>query len=227
MFLTLKRKSIIAVFCSLLIIAIVVVYFTAIRPAFVPKPLHTIVIDAGHGGRDGGTTGSLSGVSESELNLKYAKCLASLCEEFGIKAVLTRKDMNGLYDEGASNKKRSEMEKREKIINNSKADLMVSLHMNSFPLSSCEGAQVFYAKGSESGCKLAKCVQENICKSFDNARGYVTVGDYYVLNCAKMPAILVECGFLSNQEEEMNLQKDDYCKNFCYSILAGIISFFN
>ena len=225
MFISLKKKSIISVLCVLCIMAIVVVYFTTIKPAFVPKTAHTIVIDAGHGGRDGGAIG-VSGTTESELNLMYAKQLSSLCKEYGMKVILTRSDMNGLYDENASNKKKSEMEKRKKIINESGAEIMVSLHMNAFPLSSSEGAQVFYAKGDNLGFNLAKSVQESICSSFKSARDYVTVGDYFVLNSANIPSILIECGFLSNPNEEALLKSEDYCKNFCYSILAGILSYF-
>lgn len=200
--------------------------FSIITTSSSPKPQYTIVIDAGHGGRDGGTVGTTTGITESELNLQYAYCLKKLCEEFGIGVILTRKDMNGLYDENASNKKKSEMEKRKDIINNSGADLMISLHMNAFPLSSSEGAQVFYAKGSESGFNLAKSVQEAICQSFENARDYVSVGDYFVLNYSTIPAVLVECGFLSNPSEERNLQDEEYRERFCYCLLMGILSFF-
>ena len=200
--------------------------FSIITTSSSPKPQYTIVIDAGHGGRDGGTVGKTTGITESELNLQYAYCLKKLCEEFGIGVILTRKDVNGLYDENASNKKKSEMEKRKDIINNSGADLMISLHMNAFPLSSSEGAQVFYAKGSESGFTLAKSVQEAICQSFENARDYVSVGDYFVLNYSSIPAVLVECGFLSNPSEERNLQDEEYRERFCYCLLMGILSFF-
>ena len=176
-------------------------------------------------GRDGGAVGS-SGITESELNLKYAKELEALCKDFGIGVVMTRSDMNGLYDESASNKKRSEMERRKNIINSSNADLMISLHMNSFPLTSSNGAYVFYASGSEQGYSLAKSVQQSLCQSFDNARNFVTVGDYFVLNYAEIPSVLVECGFLSNPQEEANLKSDEYCQKFCYTLLVGILSYF-
>ena len=200
--------------------------FAYLPSSTMPKPTYVVVIDAGHGGRDGGATGVKTGVSESELNLKYACTLRDLCQDFGIGVVMTRSNMNGLYEETASNKKRSEMEKRRKIINSSNADLMISLHMNSFPLPSCSGAQIFYAKDSESGFNLAKSVQTSVCQSFDNARDYVTVGDYFVLNVSAMPAVLVECGFLSNPEEEKNLLDETYRQNFCYALLAGILSYF-
>lgn len=224
-FLIIKKKTICLVMAIIIALASMIT-FSIITTSSSPKPQYTIVIDAGHGGRDGGTVGKTTGITESELNLQYAYCLKKLCEEFGIGVILTRKDMNGLYDENASNKKKSEMEKRKDIINNSGADLMISLHMNAFPLSSSEGAQVFYAKGSESGFNLAKSVQEAICQSFENARDYVSVGDYFVLNYSTIPAVLVECGFLSNPSEERNLQDEEYRERFCYCLLMGILSFF-
>ena len=223
-FLTIKKKTIVAVLCVCLILASVI-SVVAIETSSMPKPEYTIVIDAGHGGRDGGAIG-VSGVTESELNLKYAKELKSLCEDFGIGVVMTRSDMNGLYDESAPNKKKSEMERRKNIINTSNADLMISIHMNSFPLPSSSGAYVFYANGSDEGYSLAKSVQTSLCQSFDNAREYVSVGDYFVLNYSSIPSVLVECGFLSNPQEEINLKSDDYCQKFCYSLLVGILSYF-
>lgn len=221
-----KKKCIVVILlCVALIFVFCGTYFP-IKASITPKTQYTIVIDAGHGGRDGGATGS-SGISESELNLKYALTLKDLCEEFGMRVVLTRSDMNGLYDENASNKKKSEMEKRREIINNSGGDVMISLHMNSFPLSSCQGAHVFYAKGREDGCQLAKSIQTSLSLTHSNARKYVSVGDYFVLNTASMPSVLIECGFLSCPEEEKNLINDDYREGMCYSILAGILSYFN
>lgn len=223
--LTIKKKTILIIL-SVLVAFASIISVLAITTSSMPKPEYTIVIDAGHGGRDGGAIGKTTGITESELNLKYALTLKNLCEDFGIGVVMTRSDMNGLYDESASNKKKSEMEKRKKIINESGADLMVSIHMNSFPLSSSQGAYVFYANGSDKGFELAKSVQTSLCLFFETARKTVTVGDYFVLNYSNIPAILIECGFLSNPVEEIKLQDDEYCKNFCYSILAGIISYF-
>ena len=223
--LTIKKKTILIIL-SVLVAFASIISVLAITTSSMPKPEYTIVIDAGHGGRDGGAIGKTTGITESDLNLKYALTLKNLCEDFGIGVVMTRSDMNGLYDESASNKKKSEMEKRKKIINESGADLMVSIHMNSFPLSSSQGAYVFYANGSDKGFELAKSVQTSLCLSFETARKTVTVGDYFVLNYSNIPAILIECGFLSNPVEEIKLQDDEYCKNFCYSILAGIISYF-
>lgn len=224
-FLVINKKALI------ILLAVIVALASFITLAFttsssMPRAEFNVVIDAGHGGRDNGTSGKTTGVSESELNLKYALTLKDLCEEFGIGVTMTRSDMNGLYDENASNKKKSEMEKRKNVINNSGADVMISIHMNSFPLSSCSGAQVFYAKGSEEGFNLAKSIQTSVCQAFDNARDYVTVGDYFVLNYSNIPAVLVECGFLSNPQEEKDLQTKEYRDKFCYALLAGILSYF-
>lgn len=225
-FVTIKKKAIFASLLSILVIGALALAYYGVRASATPKPTYSIVIDVGHGGRDGGAIGVSTGVTESELNLKYAKQLQALCGEFGIGVTMTRSDMNGLYDESAPNKKKSEMEKRRSIINGSGADLMISIHMNSFSLPSSEGAYVFYARGSDRGYELAKSVQLSLCQSFDNARGYVSVGDYFVLNYSNLPAILVECGFLSNPNEEALLVSDEYCEKFCYSLLAGILSYF-
>lgn len=221
-----KKKSIIAILLCVALISVFCGAYFPIKASTSPKPTYTIVIDAGHGGRDGGAVGVKTGTSESELNLKYALSLKSLCEEFGMRVILTRNDMGGLYDESASNKKRSEMEKRKQIICSSGADVMISIHMNSYPLQSLQGTQIFYAKGSEGGQELAKSIQTSVCKTFDRARKYVSVGDYFVLNCSPMPAVLIECGFLSSPEDEKNLLDKDYRESLCYHILAGIISFF-
>ena len=225
-FLTIKKRTLCAVLVTLILICSAIGICFAVRVASSPKAEFCIVIDAGHGGRDGGTVGKETGITESQLNLQYALELKSLCEQFGFDVVLTRSTMDGLYDESAPNKKKSEMEKRKNIINNSGADIMISLHMNAFPLPSSDGAQVFYAKGSGLGFELAKSIQTSLSQSFENARDYVSVGDYFVLNYSEIPACLVECGFLSNPEEERLLQTEEYRQSFCYSLLYGIINFF-
>lgn len=224
-FLCVKKKWLLC-FVAVVLICPLVAGLFAVRGTSSPKPEYTIVIDAGHGGRDGGAVGQ-SGVSESQLNLDYALTLKGLAEEFGVGVVMTRSDMNGLYDEGAPNKKRSEMEKRRQIINSSGADLMVSIHMNSFALPSSRGAYVFYGKGKDDGFNLAKSIQTSLSSSVDYARGYVSVGDYFVLNYSSIPSALVECGFVSNPEEEKLLLDKEYRKKFCYSLLVGILSYFD
>ncbi len=186
----------------------------------------SIIIDAGHGGVDGGAVGKM-GTTESFLNLQYAKELETLCKKAGFKVTMTRKDMNGLYSPLAQNKKRSEMEKREKIIKESDGEIVVSIHMNSFPLSSLSGSQVFYRKGNESGKSLGESIQNQMCEGDIELRGEVAVGDYFVLNCTNKPAVLVECGFLSNEEEEKKLCDKEYRILFCERLLLGILNFYS
>ena len=226
-FLTIKKRTLCVILLGIILTCFGVGVCFAVRATSSPKAQYTIVIDAGHGGRDGGAVGKTTGVTESKLNLDYALELKDLCQQFGFDVVLTRSTMDGLYDESAPNKKKSEMEKRKNIINSSGADLMISIHMNAFPLSSSSGAQVFYAKGSGLGFELAKSVQTSLSQSFESARDYVSIGDYFVLNYSEIPACLVECGFLSNPEEERLLQTEQYRKSFCYSLLYGIINFFD
>ena len=223
-FLIFKKKGLLC-FILVIIVALIVSFF-AVSNVSIPKPQYSIVIDAGHGGIDGGAVGG-KGISESQLNLDYSLELKKLCESVGIKVVLTRSDMNGLYSPTSSNKKRSEMEKREKIINSSNADAVVSIHMNSFPLPSSRGAQVFYKEGDESGKAFADGVQSELLKNIENSRKIPAIGDYYVLNCCKKPAILVECGYLSNAEEEKLLCDKEYMEKFCKALLQGILNFFN
>ncbi len=225
-FLTIKKKSIFAVLLCVLAIGVFCATYFPIKASATPKPVHTIVIDAGHGGRDGGATGVCTGVTESYINLEYAQTLQALCQEFGIGVVMTRNDMNGLYSPTADNKKRSDMEKRKQIIDDSGADLVVSIHMNSYSLPSAHGAQVFYAKGAEEGKLLADSVQEEILKVLPSARAKSSVGDYYMVNCTEKPSIIVECGFLSNPEEDKLLSTQEYRYNLCYGILTGILNFF-
>lgn len=227
MFLTIKKKAIIACILGVLLVATFCATYFSIKANATPKPLHAIVIDAGHGGVDGGAVGTRTGVDESHLNLDYAMTLKKLCEDFGIGVTMTRSDMNGLYSATAPNKKRSEMEKRKKIIEKSSAELLVSIHMNSFSLPSARGAQVFYALGNEQGKSLGDSVQAELAKTIPSTRPKSTVGDYFVLNCTKRPGILVECGFLSNPEEEALLVTEEHRRNLCYSILAGILKFYD
>ena len=224
-FLTIKRRTLCVILVGIILICSVVGVCYAVRAASSPKALYTIVLDAGHGGKDGGAVGFQS--TESELNLKYSQTLKELFQQFGFKVILTRKDMSGLYSPIASNKKRSEMEKRKEIIDKSNPDLVISIHMNSFTTSKTRGAQVFYANENLEGEKLASSVQKYLHKNIDYAKKTAQIGDYYILNCTHIPSILVECGFLSNPEEERLLLNDNYRNKFCYNILCGVLMYFS
>lgn len=226
-FLTIKRSTLfIILMCVILILSLSAVFF-ATKETSSPKGSFTVVIDAGHGGIDGGCVGKMTGVYESDLNLEYAKILACHLENMGISSVLTRRDSNGLYEEGVSNRKKSDMKKRKEIIENASPMLVVSIHMNSYTRDSSRGAQAFYKKGNEEGGKLCSDIQDELHSMLDYASSQEKVGDYYIVNCTDIPSVLIECGFLSNREEEALLMSKDYKEKVCYAITCGIIKYLN
>ena len=189
-----------------------------------PKYEYTIVIDAGHGGRDGGSVG-VSGSIEKDLNLDYAKSLQKLLKNAGVNVVMTRSNDNGLYSEDAGNKKLSDMRKRREIINNAQPDLVISIHMNSFPLDSCKGAKTFYQIGSDVSYKAAKSIQNSLHYYIDSASKTIGAGDYYILNCTTYTSVLIECGFISSPEEERLLNDKEYREKFIYSVYCGVLMY--
>ncbi len=219
----LKRKYIlVAIVCAVLIACVAII--PSVSASVRPKGEYTIVIDAGHGGRDGGSIGA-NGSVEKELNLAYAKSLQKLLSKAGVKVVMTRSTDSGLYDEDASNKKLSDMRKRRDIINKATPDLVVSIHMNSFPLDSCKGAKTFYQIDSATSFEAAKAIQDSLHYYIANASSTVGKGDYYILNCTKYTSVLIECGFVSSPEEEQLLNDDNYREEFVYSVYRGIMMY--
>lgn len=187
----------------------------------------TIVIDAGHGGIDGGSTGTTTGVTECELNLIYANKLEKLLKSAGIKVVKTRNNLDGLYDAGSKNFKKDDMQKRSEIIKQAKAQAVISIHMNKFSLNSEKGSQIFYQQNDEKSKKLADCIKDELVSKIENARELTLGGDFFICKCDNIPSVIVECGFLSNEKEELLLQDEEYQDKLCYSIFCGIIKYFN
>ena len=226
MFLVLKKKWIVAILILMFIIIPILVGFFAVKNASSPKSQFTVVIDAGHGGRDDGCSGE-NGSKESVINLAIAKKLKSNLESLGINIVLTRLDGNGLYDSNATNFKQSDMEKRIEIINNAKPQVVISIHQNSFSDKSICGAQAFYQENYEMSMAFAECVQNQLISQLPNARKNSNKGDYYLLKESSYPSIIVECGYLTNSEEEKMLQGDEYQDKVAYAIMCGVVKYFN
>ena len=217
-----KKKNIILAFL-VIFFAISLAFLPKIISSSSPKTRYTVVIDAGHGGIDGGSVGK-SGICEAVINLSYAKCLKEYLVDFGFNVVMTRSTDDGLYSPFAKNKKKDDMKKRKEIIENSGTDFVVSIHMNSYD-SSSQGAEIFYGENDEPSRNLALNIQKYFSKYLKNARQEIKVGDYYILNAIKAPSVLVECGYLSNPQEEALLLTEDYKKEVCYSILLGILGY--
>jgi N-acetylmuramoyl-L-alanine amidase len=185
----------------------------------------TIVIDAGHGGLDGGSVGTTTGITENELNLIYAKKLGKYLSGFGFNVVQTRTTPDGLYSTFSENYKREDMINRQAIIEEAQPQIVLSIHMNKYVLPSENGAQVFYGADDQSSQDLANSIRDKLRLNFENARELTLVGDYYLLNNAVVSTVIVECGFLSNPEEEILLQQEDYQEKMCYAIFCGVIKF--
>lgn len=191
------------------------------------KGSKTIVIDAGHGGVDGGAVGK-AGTLEKDINLLIAKKVKYYIEENGDTCVMIREideDLYGEYGSGKS-KKQQDLKKRKDFIKEYNADIFVSIHLNSFPNS--KGAQVFYQKGNEEGSLLAKSIQTELVKYVDttNKRIEKESNTYYILKNNKIPSVIVECGFLSNPGEEKLLKDDTYQNKIATSIFYGIERYF-
>lgn len=226
MFFVIKKNKILIVVLCVFIVALLLSTLFTVKFTSSPKFDYTIVIDAGHGGIDGGTVGDITGITERELNLVYAKKLAALCKEASFNVVMTRTNLNGLYDTFSENKKKDDMLKREEIIKKANPDLVISLHMNSFPLESSRGAQCFFKEGHKESIFLANKIQECLYEDLPHAREFSLKGDYYILNCSNYPSVIIECGYLSNSEEEKLLLQDDYQDKVVYSVFKGIYKFF-
>lgn len=201
------------------------------QETFLPSEGRTIIIDAGHGAPDGGAVGS-TGVLEKDLNLSVARYLQKFFESNGTNVLLTRSDDNGIYDvEGSiKNKKVSDIKNREKLVLESDADLFISIHMNKFPESKYNGPQVFYSANDKNSELLAKCIQQSMIAALnpENKREIKKAdGSIYLLKNIKLPAVLVECGFLSNSIEEQKLIDVSYQRQLAWSMYCGIIEYFN
>lgn len=188
----------------------------------------TVVIDAGHGGRDPGKVG-VNGALEKDVNLSIAKKLQTLLEQNDIHVVMVRTDDSGLYSEGDSNKKSADMRKRVDLINNSGAALAISIHQNSFAQESIKGAQVFYYRDSEEGKKFAEIMQEQLKKSLQdgNKRMAKANDSYYMLKKVECPIVIVECGYLSNPDEAALLIDENYQERMAFAIHIGLLSYLN
>ncbi len=190
----------------------------------VEKKEYTVVLDAGHGSSDSGKVG-INGVLEKDINLSVSKKTKKYLEKKGIRVVMTRDKDESLAEGENGNRKVQDMKARVKRINDTKPDLAVSIHQNSYHEESIHGAQVFYYEHSESGEKDARILQEALLAvDPDNTRQVKANTTYYLLKRTEVPILIVECGFLSNQEEAEKLASEDYQKEIAKAIANGIES---
>lgn len=190
----------------------------------VEKKEYTVVLDAGHGSSDSGKVG-INGVLEKDINLSISKETKKHLEKKGIRVVMTRDKDESLAEGENGNRKVQDMKARVKRINDTKPNLAVSIHQNSYHEESIHGAQVFYYEHSESGEKDARILQEALLAvDPDNTIQVKANTTYYLLKRTEVPILIVECVFLSNQEEAEKLASEDYQKEIAKAIANGIES---
>ena len=171
------------------------------------------------------------GTSEAETNLKITLKVQKLLEQSGAAVILTRSDENAIYDldsKTLKQKKVSDIHNRVKIGNESSADIFVSIHLNKIPQSQYWGWQSFYQKSSEESKKLANSLQNSLNESIQkqNKRVAMKLENVYIMKYVEIPTTIVECGFLSNEEEEKLLLKNEYQDRLAWGIYTGIMDYF-
>ena len=193
------------------------------------KPLPTLIIDAGHGGLDGGAV-SDSGVRESEINLDIAKKLDLLMGFLGARTVMTRDSEDIIYSESSNSirkKKIEDMKCRVNLVNAMENAVLISIHQDKYPSGGPSGAQTLYAR-TDGSKALAENMQRVLISALNpgNCRTAAPIpGSIYLMNNVTCPALLIECGFLSNQEEEALLATPEYRLKIAATIAAGYLSF--
>lgn len=191
------------------------------------EPLATVVVDAGHGGYDPGKIG-INDALEKDINLLIAKYLQEYLAEENMEVIMTRTDDSDFRTNNDKYIKTEDLKLRCEIMEESDADYAISIHQNSFTDSNVKGAQVFYYSGSKEGEQMARSIQESIKKSADkeNTRSSKANDDYYMLVNSPCPAVIVECGFLSNRAEAEKLCSSDYQKDLAKAICEGFIDYY-
>ena len=224
-----KKVAILIAVIIILLSTFSFLYTDSMNTFKLPIKNTVIIIDPGHGGIDPGAVGR-TGVTEDKINLGISLKLRRLIEQSGGVALMTREDDSGLYSDGRTrirDKKNEDLKKRHEMINNSGAHIFISIHLNSFPQSQYYGAQTFYQKGDEEGKKLAELIQKELKEVIENQnhRMAKSIDTVYILKNKNMPGALIECGFLSNPQEEKILQEEKYQNKIAWAIFMGIMRY--
>ena len=202
----------------------------AVQVTSLPVSGKIVILDAGHGTPDEGAE-SKNGTTEAEINLKIVLKLQQLLEQSGCTVLLTRSDENAIYDldsKTLKQKKISDIHNRVKIGNESSADIFVSIHLNKINEQQYYGWQTFYNTSNEQSKVLAEQIQENLNQTIqkENNRIAMKLNTVYIMKHVEIPISIVECGFLSNPQEEKELLEDHYQEQLAWGIYNGIISYF-
>ncbi|MCM1298483.1 MAG: N-acetylmuramoyl-L-alanine amidase [Firmicutes bacterium] len=199
--------------------------------ASVTEGKRTVVIDSGHGGADGGCVG-VNGCVEKDINLAIAKDLEALLKLSGFNVVMTRSEDVSIHSEGVEglrNQKVSDMENRLGIIKSYPDAMFISIHQNQYTEPEYFGAQMFYTTNNTGNFKLAQLMQESFRElQPENDREIKLIdNDLYLFKNTDQPAILAECGFLSNSNDAANLSDSEYQKKVAFTIYKGVMRYYN
>lgn len=187
-----------------------------------------IALDPGHGGYDGGARAVESGLWEKEITLQMALSIEKALSARGAQVILTRREDVCLAEGDTATKarKRQDLQKRRELAEEAGAQVLLSIHMNEYRSRKEQGPQVFYQRGATAGKRLAQALQASVIQTLKPAKERAALaGDYYVLR-GRLPSALVECGFISNAQEERRLLDQDYQLQFGEAIAQGLIDFF-
>jgi len=229
-----KRKihvlSLIILIFSITSFCFILIEDGTVETVSLPVSNKTIVLDAGHGSPDEGAE-SKTGTTEASINLIITRKVQNLLEQSGCNVILTRSDENGIYNldlKTLREKKVSDIKNRVKIGNESSADAFISIHLNKIPQSQYYGWQAFFKVNNEDSKALAKSLQEelNVSIQKENKREALKITGKYIVEHVEIPIAIIECGFLSNPEEEQLLQQNEYQDKIAWGIYNGIMDYF-
>lgn len=191
-----------------------------------------VILDPGHGGEDPGAVSDYNQLAEKDVNLVVALKVKELLEQENYKVIMTREEDVLKYQEGTkgyTNKRRQDLLNRKKLMDESKGDIIVSIHLNKFPQTQYRGAQTFFPKNSSVSKKLAESIQKSLKENVDSSNereALVKDSQIIILKDIKKPTVVVECGFLSNPEEEKLLGSEDYQGKIALGIKEGIKNYY-
>lgn len=219
-----KIKKLIKLTLLLLLFLILTISIFNVNASNLTFPLlgKTIYLDAGHGGVDNGAT--VNNVKEKDLNLQIVYKLKETLTNAGATVLLTRKDDNDISNPKALYRKKSDFDNRIKLINNSNADLYISIHQNIYQNKKYSGPQVFYVKDNQ---KLAEIMQNTLNKYLNTKRKVKTINNTYMYKLLTKKGILIECGFISNDNERYKLKTEEYQIKLSKIITEGIIAYYS
>lgn len=228
-----KNKSGFIIKCILgfsivcILFAYIIVFSNMQKPKYTNGNMMTILIDPGHGGADPGKAGTLK--NESIINLSISLKLAEKLTNKNFNVIMTRTTETGLFAQGSTKwDKTADMDLRKSMIISSNAAMLISIHQNAYPDSRCRGAQIFYSDISDENKKLADLLQSKLklISPFENKRQPQINNNLKMLRDNTIPSAIVECGFLSNKEEEYLLNTEEYQEKIAQAVYEGICAYY-